>query len=785
MTTMSLHDQHTHPFLWRNDDANNSIQTLVMTAVSFGDRPAGTIAILALKKLALMFDKEYPDACKVIGESTYVDDIIDSRSSHESVQTNIDNIETVHSFKVKGWTISGVNNTEVDVNHKYERVLGVVWDPVRDILCFNTEIKDFSDDGKIGECEFTKRIAFSMINRIYDPLGLISPVTVKGKMLLRELTSIEPRLDWDSPIPSLYQIGWKRFNDDLKELPNLSFPRCTKPLDAIGNPIIVTFSDASEKIFGACSYIRWNISDGKFISFLLMSKNRVAPIRTLSIVRLELSAAVIATRIRRFIMDNCRLTIKRFIHIVDSEIVRSMIQKEAYRFNTIVGTRIGEIQTNSKPEEWFWLKGEENIADIITRGGNCSHLGPGSDWQCGPYFLSRSIEEWPIQNSSIAEDLPERNKVNFSVTSRIEETSIIDVEQTSIIDIEQTSIIDIEQTSIIDIEQTSIIDIEQTSIIDIEQTSIIDIEQTSIIDIEQTSIIDIEQTSIIDIEQTSIIDIEQTSIIDIEQTSIIDIEQTSIIDIEQTSIIDIEQTSIIDIEQTSIIDIEQTSIIDIEQTSIIDIEQTSIIDIEQTSIIDIEQTSIIDIEQTSIIDIEQTSIIDIERFSNYLRLLDVTGRLLTLRRNDNSMMGKKPSFKLIGSPVTVKKLNEAEIFWVKEAQKEIKDDLLLGTRGSGPYRRLTPRIDDNGFFVIGGRTERWVNISYNKAELPILPKVHRLSLLYARNVHQLCHLGVDADIAKIRSVFWIIGLQAIVKSIRNQCVTCRKKYIKNIRAENG
>ena len=190
------------------------------------------------------------------------------------------------------------------MNHKYERVLGVVWDPVRDILCFNTEIKDFSDDGKIGECEFTKRIAFSMIN---DHLGLISPVTVKGKMLLRELTSIELRMDWDSPIPSLYQIGWKRFNDDLKEMPNLSFPRCIKPLDAIGNPIIVTFTGASEKIFGVCSHMRWNISDGKFISFLLMSKN-----------------------IRRFIMDNCRLNIKRFIHIVDSETVRSMIQKEAY-----------------------------------------------------------------------------------------------------------------------------------------------------------------------------------------------------------------------------------------------------------------------------------------------------------------------------------------------------------------------------------------------------------------------------------------------------------------------
>ena len=71
-----------------------------------------------------------------------------------------------------------------------------------------------------------------------------------------------------------------------------------------------------------------------------------------------------------------------------------------------------------------------------------------------------------------------------------------------------------------------------------------------------------------------------------------------------------------------------------------------------------------------------------------------------------------------------------------------------------------------------------MEISYNKQELPILPKNHRLSLLYSRYIHNILHLGIDSDVAKIRSYYWIIGLFNIVKQIRNNCTVCKKKYLK-------
>ena len=88
----------------------------------------------------------------------------------------------------------------------------------------------------------------------------------------------------------------------------------------------------------------------------------------MSIVRLELLAAVIGVRLRKTIELECRFKFQKVIHVVDSEIVRAMIQRDSYGFNTFTSTRIGEIQEGSEPGDWYWVNGENNIADMITQG---------------------------------------------------------------------------------------------------------------------------------------------------------------------------------------------------------------------------------------------------------------------------------------------------------------------------------------------------------------------------------------------------------------------------------
>ena len=71
-------DQHTHRFLWRNMEIEREPCVYVITSVSFGDKPAGNIATLALRKTADMEKETYSKAANIIQNSTYMDDIIDS-----------------------------------------------------------------------------------------------------------------------------------------------------------------------------------------------------------------------------------------------------------------------------------------------------------------------------------------------------------------------------------------------------------------------------------------------------------------------------------------------------------------------------------------------------------------------------------------------------------------------------------------------------------------------------------------------------------------------------------
>ena len=177
---------------------------------------------------------------------------------------------------------------------------------------------------------------------MFDPAGLITPFTVRGKMLLKNLW--KRKLQWE--VCETDRQCAILFFEDMLEVEGISFKRCIKPDQAVGNPIMVTFSDASSEAFGACVYFRWRLEDGSFVSSLVGSKNRVAPMKVLSIVRVELCGAIIAKRLSESIEVETRFTIEKKYFLVDSQVVKGMIDKESFMFNTFVAVRLGEIILN-------------------------------------------------------------------------------------------------------------------------------------------------------------------------------------------------------------------------------------------------------------------------------------------------------------------------------------------------------------------------------------------------------------------------------------------------------
>ena len=141
--------------------------------------------------------------------------------------------------------------------------------------------------------------------------------------------------------------------------------------------------------------------------------------------------------------------------------------------------------------------------------------------------------------------------------------------------------------------------------------------------------------------------------------------------------------------------------------------------------------------------------INIDRFSSYTKLLKVTVRVLAMCKKR-----PKPSFKNIAVSLTPEDIANAEIFWIFEVQRKIKGDIMKGR-----YKLLCPRQRADGIYVVGHRVRNWVEMSYNKSEIVLLPYAHPFSRLYAEHIHQKGHLEVSATTSKIRTKFWIIKLQ--------------------------
>ena len=197
------------------------------------------------------------------------------------------------------------------------------------------------------------------MNAIFDPMGLVVPVTVKAKILIRKhFNNSEERKGWDDPHPVNQREEWIQFFQDIFDLEDIAFGRCIKPTNATeDDPVLIVFSDASENAYGTCAYVRWALINGGYCCNLLGGKSKTAPVKRVSIVRLELNAPLLAKRFAVFIAREMRLWFSRQYLIIDSEIVLSMLHKDSYNFDTYAGVRVGEILQGTDLYNWFWAEG--------------------------------------------------------------------------------------------------------------------------------------------------------------------------------------------------------------------------------------------------------------------------------------------------------------------------------------------------------------------------------------------------------------------------------------------
>ncbi|XP_033106332.1 uncharacterized protein LOC117108428, partial [Anneissia japonica] len=388
-----LQDMHVHRFLWRNFEQRTP-DTYVLTIVTPGDKPAPAMAITALLKTAKENEHDYPEAAKVLQSDTYMDDICTSvQSEHSAVKIteDIDQVLSTAGFKVKKWVSNAKLNRNQDFGEQgvltgndEQKVLGVVWEPERDVLKYKVQQDD-------KPSKLTKRIVLSAISKIFDPIGFAGAFLIRAKIMIQRLWSTG--IGWDDGLNAEETTNWLNFFNEMKGLDGVSFVRCLIPDPNAKTLQLVIFCDASETAFGAVGYTRLEMCDGSVCVKFLTAKSRVAPLKVLTIPRLELQAAVLATRLYTTIVKEMSVKFEKVIFLSDSIIALSWIRGQSRQYKPFVSNRVAQIQGSTDPSDWRHIPGQHNIADKISRGVCVSELD--GVWKEGPSFLKLPEDEWP------------------------------------------------------------------------------------------------------------------------------------------------------------------------------------------------------------------------------------------------------------------------------------------------------------------------------------------------------------------------------------------------------
>ncbi|XP_075235078.1 uncharacterized protein LOC142332516 [Lycorma delicatula] len=168
-------------------------------------------------------------------------------------------------------------------------------------------------------------------------------------------------------------------------------------------------------MFGACLYLRSVSSEGEILVQLLCSKSRVAPVKTVSIPRLELCGALLLSKLLRKTLPILNLSIERVHLWTDSKICLAWISAPASKWKTFVGNRFSQIQDLTDVNDWKHVASSDNPADLISRGSNPESLD-NSIWWCGPIWLYLPSSSWLNSDSYDVQDIPEVRQTETSLT---------------------------------------------------------------------------------------------------------------------------------------------------------------------------------------------------------------------------------------------------------------------------------------------------------------------------------------------------------------------------------
>lgn len=405
-----------HSILWHRP-GTDGIATYRLLTVTFGTSSAPFQATRGIHEVGEIIKTSDSELADIIQKCFYVDDFLKSFPTIEmasEVRKKLSETLNEYGFKLRKWksndqrVLDGVEEIDREASIDFDstfKTLGISWQANIDSFVFKPLKIDITKT-------WTKRQVLSAIAQLFDPLGWIAPCIVRAKVLMQDIWRLPIGTTWDSELPNHIIVPWTKIVNELTAPIPIAIPRWLKLSNRNERVEIHAFCDASNQAYGCCIYLRVTHDDNRISCNLITSKTKVAPVRAITIPRLELCGAVLSAKLTARCVQALNLNDAQITTWCDSKIVLAWLATHPSKWTTFVTNRVSDIQQITNSSQWMHIPSKQNPADIASRGSSVTDLKASTMWWHGPTFLSDTSEPTPKQNSNLPVDTaPEKRKI--------------------------------------------------------------------------------------------------------------------------------------------------------------------------------------------------------------------------------------------------------------------------------------------------------------------------------------------------------------------------------------
>ena len=440
MVSVSKEDCDVLRFLWIRDGSEEPT-VLRFTRVVFGISSSPFLLNATIKHHLDQFSSNQPELVQMLLRSIYVDDVVTGADDEDRayslyveskdmlarggfnlrkfatnssrLQQKIDEEESALTHVEPNTEPGGLGDSDETyakstlgftqvARSGEQKVLGVQWDVETDKLKL-----DLSGVARLVQnLEPTKRNVVSVVGRIYDPLGFLSPVTIMFKMFFQELC--ESEVGWDQPLTENLLVKWRTLTSGLQEAQPISIPRYHfRGLHSEAESYrLCGFCDASTRAYAAVVYLVTRTSEADHLVEFVAAKTRVAPLKAQTVPRLELLSALLLARLVKNLTHSLEpaLSLTPPRCFTDSQVTLCWIRGQDKEWRQFVQNRVLEVRKLTPVDSWRHCSGSDNPADLPSRGLAPLDLSVSELWRNGPSWLAHGEIEGNAQELTPTEE---------------------------------------------------------------------------------------------------------------------------------------------------------------------------------------------------------------------------------------------------------------------------------------------------------------------------------------------------------------------------------------------